>query len=197
VSVEDQKPISPTSSIAGPPVTPPLRAHDHVGDPRFHALLKEIGDLHDKKQRDYGTDSDPFANVRGSLSWGVSPWVGAMVRANDKIKRLQKYALYGGLSNESARDSFMDLAVYALIGLILHDEEEANDQGSMDVDEFLDSLDDLDDSNDPVVEVDYAALRAAALASLICYNRRGEDGACLGHSHSSSPTGVIYHDALE
>lgn len=34
---------------------------------------------------------------------------------------------------------------------------------------------------------------AAALATLTCRNRGGY-GQCLGHSHSSSPTGVIYHD---
>lgn len=95
-----------------------------AGDPRFHALLKEIGNLHDKKQKDYGAESDPFANVRGSREWGVKPWVGAMIRANDKVKRLQKYARDGELANESARDSFMDLAVYSLIALVLHDEEE-------------------------------------------------------------------------
>lgn len=93
-----------------------------AGDPRFHALLKEIGDLHDKKQKDYGVETDPFANVRGSSDWGVAPWVGAMIRANDKVKRLQKYARDGQLANEGARDSFMDLAVYALIALVLHDE---------------------------------------------------------------------------
>ena len=96
------------------------------GDPRFHALLKEIGATHDLKQRDYGTTMDPFANVRGSQDWGVAPWVGAMVRANDKVKRLQKYARDGILSNESARDSFVDLAVYALIALVLHDEEQSS-----------------------------------------------------------------------
>ena len=36
------------------------------GDPRFHYELARLGDLHDKKQVDYGTDNDPFANVRGS-----------------------------------------------------------------------------------------------------------------------------------
>jgi hypothetical protein len=45
-----------------------------------------------------------------------------MVRANDKVKRLQKLAKEGGLANESARDSFMDLAVYALLALILFEE---------------------------------------------------------------------------
>ena len=94
-----------------------------TGDPRFHALLKELGELHDKKQKDYGVETDPFANVRGSAEWGVRPWVGAMIRAEDKNKRLKKYARDGVLENESARDSFLDKAVYTLIALILHDEE--------------------------------------------------------------------------
>jgi hypothetical protein len=99
-------------------------ALEPVGDPRFHAKLREIGALHDQKQRDYGTDTDPFANVRGSADWGVAPWLGAMVRANDKIKRLQTYAHTGVLANEGVADAFMDLAVYALIGLILWEEEQ-------------------------------------------------------------------------
>lgn len=94
------------------------------GDPRFHALLKEIGELHDRKQTDYGTEEDPFANIRGSVEWGVPPWVGAMIRAEDKTRRLKKYARGGKLINETARDSFLDKVVYTLISLILHDEEE-------------------------------------------------------------------------
>ena len=101
-----------------------------MGDPRFHSLLKQIGDLHDKKQADYGRETDPFANVLGSGDWGVPPWVGAMVRANDKLRRLQKFALTGGLQNESVEDSFMDLAVYSLIGLILYRESIKQDQAS-------------------------------------------------------------------
>lgn len=95
------------------------------GDPRFIALLDEIEALHASKQADYGTGADPFANIRGSSEWGIAPWVGAMVRANDKLKRLQKYAREGHLSNESAHDSFLDLAVYSLIGDILHSEPTA------------------------------------------------------------------------
>ena len=109
-----------------------------AGDARFHALLKEIGDLHDKKQNDYGRTTDPFANVRGSQDWGVQPWVGAMIRANDKVKRLQKVADGGELMNESARDSFMDLAVYSLIGLILY-EEALSEFETVDVTEFGDT----------------------------------------------------------
>ncbi len=98
-----------------------------MGDPRFHELLKQIGELHDKKQGDYGLPTDPFANVRGSQDWGVRPWVGALVRATDKVRRLQTYARTGRLNNEGVEDSMMDLAVYALIALILFREEQAYD----------------------------------------------------------------------
>lgn len=94
----------------------------HRGSERFHELLREIGDLHDKKQKDYGTKKDPFANVRGSEDWGVPAWHGAMIRAEDKFRRLQKYSRDGVLENEGVEDSFKDLAVYALIALCLWEE---------------------------------------------------------------------------
>lgn len=99
-----------------------------TGDPRFHAELKRIADLHDAKQQDYGREEDPFANVRSSEEWGMSPWVGAMVRANDKMKRLQKAARGGTMTNEAVEDSFQDLAVYALIGLILYRESQQTEE---------------------------------------------------------------------
>ena len=94
-----------------------------AGDQRFHQLLKEIADLHDKKQQDYGRDDDPFANVRASSDWGVPAWVGALIRGTDKIKRLQKAARSGTLANESVEDSMMDLMVYSGIALILYRED--------------------------------------------------------------------------
>lgn len=97
----------------------------HPNSARFHEILSELGDLHDRKQRDYGRGDDPFANVRGSIEWGMPGWVGAMVRANDKIKRLQQYAREGKLANEGVADSFMDLAVYAVIAMVLWEQEEA------------------------------------------------------------------------
>jgi len=97
----------------------------HPNSARFHELLKQAGELHDKKQGDYGKGNDPFANVRSSSEWGISGWVGAMVRLNDKVKRLQKLAQkQGKLVNEPAKDSFMDIAVYALIAYVLFEEEE-------------------------------------------------------------------------
>jgi hypothetical protein len=99
------------------------------GSERFHELLKQIGDLHDKKQRDYGSQQDPLANVRAGAEWNVEPWVAAMVRGNDKVRRLQQYARTGSLANEGVQDSFMDLAVYALIALVLWEEGSAVQKG--------------------------------------------------------------------
>lgn len=91
----------------------------HPFSVRFHELLAELGRLHDLKQADYGKDEDPFANVRSSEEWGVAPWVGAMVRLNDKVKRLQSFVRNGSLNNEGVEDSLRDIAVYAVIALVL------------------------------------------------------------------------------
>lgn len=89
------------------------------GDPRFHAILTEMAALHDRKQADYGRQADPFANVRASSEWGIEPWIGAMVRATDKLRRLQTFANKGSLANEGVEDSLLDMAVYSIIALIL------------------------------------------------------------------------------
>lgn len=94
-------------------------ADGFAGDPRFHAALKEMGDLHDERQRGYGTKTDPFANVRASEAWGVPAWQGAMIRGCDKIKRLQTFAATGQLAGEKVEDAFLDLANYAIIALVL------------------------------------------------------------------------------
>lgn len=99
-----------------------VRTGPHPGSARFHEILGELGALHDVKGADYGTEKDPFANVRGSEEWGVEPWVGALIRATDKVRRLQKYARVGKLANEAVEDSFRDLAVYAVIALVLFEE---------------------------------------------------------------------------
>ena len=93
------------------------------GTPSFDAILDELAAMHAKKNKDYGRATDPYANVRGSQEWGIPPWVGAMVRATDKVKRLQKFAQTGSLENEGVEDSLIDLAVYALIALDLYREQ--------------------------------------------------------------------------
>jgi len=50
------------------------------------------------------------------------PTLGVLVRAHDKLERLVHLTGKDGIANnESIRDSWMDLAGYALIGLLLQD----------------------------------------------------------------------------
>ena len=98
-----------------------------VNQTTFEKVLQEIHDLHTKKQSDYGRpeQGDPFANVRASEDFGIPGWLGAVIRANDKVRRLQKYARGGTMVNESVEDSLIDAAVYFIIALCLFRENDA------------------------------------------------------------------------
>ena len=91
----------------------------HPNSARFHEILETVGQLHDKKQKDYGSGDDPFANVRATERWGMPAWIGAMMRANDKVVRLQSFVQNGTLANEGVEDSLLDIAVYSIIALVL------------------------------------------------------------------------------
>jgi len=105
---------------------PDLTPARHPLSDRFHTILRSLGQLHDRKAQDYGRDDDPFANVRASSEWGIDGWVGSMVRATDKLRRLQTYAVRGTLANEGVEDAFRDLAVYSVIGLVLFEEDRSH-----------------------------------------------------------------------
>lgn len=92
------------------------------GSERFHEILKELGSLHDQKQLDYGSDTDPFANVRATEGWNIPGWVGASIRLGDKVQRLKSMWRNGYLANEAVEDSLRDIAVYAIIALVLYEE---------------------------------------------------------------------------
>ena len=90
---------------------------------RFASILAEMDLLHRKKQKDYGKPGDPFANVRASEDFGIPGWLGAVLRANDKMTRLKSFGRKGVLTNEPVEDSLIDLANYAVIALVLYREE--------------------------------------------------------------------------
>lgn len=93
-------------------------------DPRMVQAIQEVAELWVQKNVDYGADSDPYRNVRGATEFGVAPWVGAAIRMNDKVRRLQQFATTGTLANEGVEDSFLDIATYSLIALILFREQQ-------------------------------------------------------------------------
>jgi len=86
----------------------------------FEKVIEEMKALHDRKRSDYGKKEDPFSNVRASEDFGVEGWVGALIRANDKMRRLQAAARGSTLVNEGVEDSLIDMAVYSAIALALY-----------------------------------------------------------------------------
>lgn len=116
-------PAAPTASMINIGAFMGTPSYKGQGDPRFFKILHEMAEIHVKKATDYGSDEDPLANLRASVNWGGPAWVGTFMRANDKIVRLQAFAKKGVLANESARDSMIDIAAYAILATILYDEE--------------------------------------------------------------------------
>lgn len=96
---------------------------EQVGDLRFRELLDRLWEMHCRKAKDYGDSQDFLANLHSSEEFGIPAWLGAMLRLNDKVYRLQAYAKKKTLANEGVEDTLLDLASYALIALILHREE--------------------------------------------------------------------------
>lgn len=98
------------------------------GHPRFFELLKVMGKTHAEKSHDYSGTRDPFKNFKVSEDLGVEPWVGALVRLNDKVERIKNFAKNRHLlvKDEGVKDTLLDLANYALLTYILFEEQELN-----------------------------------------------------------------------
>jgi dsDNA-specific endonuclease/ATPase MutS2 len=97
----------------------PVKPHVPTHAEKFEEVLSEVLALHTRKSKDYGSDEDPLANIKASAEFGVEPWIGALVRLNDKIYRLKRHASGHALANETAEDSLIDICVYAPIALVL------------------------------------------------------------------------------
>lgn len=96
----------------------------HPRSEKVLAILNGAIDVHTKKAADYGSDTDPFANITAASDrWGVPAWVCVMIRIEDKIQRLSSLAKKGDLENESAGDSLTDILVYSAIASVLLEED--------------------------------------------------------------------------
>ncbi len=98
-------------------------AHPHTL--RFVEILRELRDLHTKKAKDYGDNTTPLRNIVFSAELlGLDPITGALLRMSDKLFRLGSFVKKGELANESMEDSLRDIAVYAIICLVLLGDQE-------------------------------------------------------------------------
>lgn len=93
-----------------------------TGDPTYISLLEEMKSLHIRKNAGYTGDSqDRWANFRLSESFGVSTFLGVMVRMSDKwirITNLIKNPEFD-MVGEAIEDTLLDLASYALIAVCI------------------------------------------------------------------------------
>ncbi len=100
-----------------------IQHEQRPGSLPFLDLLEELRTLHLSKSQDYGSESDPLANIRqGAEFVGIEAWRGCMVRVADKVQRLKTYCRTGRLVHEGVRDTLLDLAAYSLLAIVLFDE---------------------------------------------------------------------------
>jgi len=106
------------------------------GHPMFHQIVEEIRDLHEKKNKQYATTDDPLGNFRRTgqiiakmLKPGIDPGLASclafMSKQVDGV-----YEMFGESKTgtcEQIEDKLLDIAVYAIIGMILV--RESNQRG--------------------------------------------------------------------
>ena len=97
------------------------------GHPEFYKLLDKMAELHSRKNHDYAGTKDPLRNLKSSTRIGLEPFMGVLVRLQDKWSRLESFAQSGELlvKDESVEDTLMDNAVYSLLCIILMRESKA------------------------------------------------------------------------
>lgn len=108
----------------------PTEVKKQYGHPKFYDILKEMADLHSRKNHDYAGMSDPLKNLRACQRLNLEPFMGVMVRLQDKWSRLEEFVKSGQLmvKNESVIDTLMDNAVYSVLAIILYEEQQKSDR---------------------------------------------------------------------
>ena len=101
-------------------------------DDPFDNVLIDIVNMNRRKRKDYAADSDIFSNFRDSASnlglEGFGPAEAAYQLLLTKVARLRSLRINGRMedpSNESVLDTYLDLAVYAVIVLALVKEQQS------------------------------------------------------------------------
>ena len=97
---------------------------NYSGHPEFYKLLDELKEIHSNKNHDYSGEGDPFKNFKMSENMGVPAWKGCLIRISDKFSRLCSFAKREEykVKDENIEDTLKDLAIYALICIILYRE---------------------------------------------------------------------------
>jgi len=91
---------------------------------RFHEIVNEMVELHDKKNQDYGGGEYLSNFMMCEKHMGVPAWIGCIIRLSDKMARIMNIAKSDDISvgDETITDTLTDLAVYAIITRILYED---------------------------------------------------------------------------
>jgi len=112
-----EEPVAPQPVVA---TITKQETKQRPGSLAFMDVLEELRAVHIKKSQDYGEPTDALANIRaGADVVGIEPWRGCIIRIADKMQRIRSYCRDGKLANESFEDALLDLASYAIIGLVM------------------------------------------------------------------------------
>ena len=117
------------------------KTNTQYGHPDFYKLLDQMAELHSRKNHDYAGTSDPLKNLRACTRLELDPFIGVMVRLQDKWSRIEEFVKSKTLlvKNESVEDTLMDNAVYSLLAIILLREQkksvESGDYNALEIDE--------------------------------------------------------------
>ncbi len=97
-----------------------------MSDSNYLKLLDEMREMHIAKSAGYGKGEDAWANFRLSKGFGVSPFIGCLIRLSDKFTRVQNLSTNAGRDKvgEAITDTLMDLASYSIIAICLYREQE-------------------------------------------------------------------------
>lgn len=101
------------------------------GHPRFYRLLEEMAETHSRKNHDYAEASNPLSNFQEvAEATSLSPFDVIRVFLATKVARIKQLWIKKRnlVVGESIKDSLMDLAVYALLGIIMLEEEDKKKQ---------------------------------------------------------------------
>jgi len=121
--------------IAGPQTAVEIRQFETgeklFGHSRFYEILEKMKDLHSRKNHDYAGTSDPLKNLRACERLELEPFMGVMVRLQDKWSRLEEFVKSGKLmvKGESVIDTLLDNAVYSVLAIILYEEQQKEKRG--------------------------------------------------------------------
>jgi hypothetical protein len=96
----------------------------------FHkAICNKAFDIVEAKNHDYrGGTGDPFANFRGSVSFGIEPIVGILLRMQDKMMRIKTFAEKNQLlvKGEGVQDAILDIINYGILIAGMLEERKSN-----------------------------------------------------------------------